>query len=308
MLALKKDRPLSSMSLDVLIHATAGLSAGAISTVCCHPIDSLKTRIQAQEAPALRQLNAVCYSSSVQAVRTIYHQEGLLAFYQGMAPALIGSACAWGLYFGWYQYLRAVLSAELPVRDFIAASAAGIIGTTLTSPIWLIKTRLQLYERGGRSPSMLSEFRLVLRTDGPPGLFRGLVPQLLLVLNPSIQLTLYEQLKAWCCRITGRDPRAKLPDRHLTACIVVSKTVATTLTTPLSVIKVRMQDPRNYNQLCPGRYSGMLQSMATIYRGEGLRGFFRGLAPTLVKPLPGSLVTFLTYEWVSDSLKARFQR
>lgn len=59
--------------------------------------------------------------------------------------------------------------------------------------------------------------RLILRTDGPPGLFRGLVPQLFLVLNPSIQLTLYEQLKAWCCRVTGRDPRVKLPDRYLTA-------------------------------------------------------------------------------------------
>lgn len=94
---------------------------------------------------------------------TIYRQEGPLAFYQGMTPALIGSACAWGLYFGWYQYLRAVFPAELRARDFIAASAAGAIVTTLTSPIWLVKTRLQLYERCGHQPSMVSELRRVPR-------------------------------------------------------------------------------------------------------------------------------------------------
>lgn len=44
---------------------------------------------------------------------------------------------------------------------------------------------------------------------------------------------------------------------------------------------------------------------ATIYACDGARGFFKGLVPTLAKPLPASLVTFLTYEQVSHFLKAR---
>lgn len=292
------------MSVDVLAHTAAGMSAGALSTACCHPIDSLKTRYQALDPHLARHLGATTYSSSLQAVRAIYRTEGVLAFYQGMAPALLGSASAWGLYFGCYQYLRGMLPETLPARNFLAASVAGAVGTVLTSPFWVVKTRMQLYERSVSRPTMLSELRLILRTAGPVGLFRGLGPQLWLVLNPSIQLTIYEHLKSWCHRWLGGDAQGQLPNSALTGCIVASKTVATVLTTPLSVIKVRMQDPRGA-ALGPERYGTMLRSAATIYACDGARGFFKGLVPTLAKPLPASLVTFLTYEQVSHFLKAR---
>ena len=69
---------------------------------------------------------------------------------------------------------RTSLPENLPARNFLAASAAGMIGTLLTAPIWLIKTHMQLQEKGRsvRYPSMTAGFSHVVRTEGVRGLFR----------------------------------------------------------------------------------------------------------------------------------------
>jgi len=298
----------SAINLDVLIHTFSGVSAGAIATLTLHPVDLVKTRFQAQDGTVARRINNVTYTSTLQAFRCILKSEGIPALYQGMTPALLGGTSGWGLYFGCYKYLKAMLPEDLVMRNFIAATSAGCFSSILTCPIWLIKTRMQLLERTNTgTASMSRELQAILSTQGVTGLFRGLVPQLWLVLNPAIQLTVYEHLKSWAHAFSGHDTNHKLPDRYLTGCIIASKTIATTLTTPLSVIKVRMQDPRNHSDYTSVRYQGMLQSASTIMQREGPKGFFRGLVPTLGRTLPGALVTFLSYESISHALKDQLQ-
>ena len=45
---------------------------------------------------------------------------------QGMTPALLGGTSGWGLYFGCYKYLKAMLPEDLVMRNFIAATSAGL--------------------------------------------------------------------------------------------------------------------------------------------------------------------------------------
>uniref|UniRef100_A0A7S1HYM8 Mitochondrial carrier protein n=1 Tax=Eutreptiella gymnastica TaxID=73025 RepID=A0A7S1HYM8_9EUGL len=242
------------MNLDTLIHAVSGTAAGALSTIVTHPVDSIKTRLQAQDGTSARRIGNMAYSSTVQ--------------------------------------------------------AAGVFGTVVTCPIWLIKTRLQLYVREERQAecfTLRSELRSILQEEGPRGLFKGIGPQLWLVLNPALQLTVYEKCKAWAHAFSGKDPGQKLDDAYLTACVIVSKTAATVITTPLSVIKVRMQDPRNTAASTDVKYRTIWQSAQTIYSREGPRGFFRGAIPSLMRVMPGSLVTFLSYETISHNLKKRLQ-
>uniref|UniRef100_A0A7S1HYN5 Mitochondrial carrier protein n=1 Tax=Eutreptiella gymnastica TaxID=73025 RepID=A0A7S1HYN5_9EUGL len=298
------------MNLDTLIHAVSGTAAGALSTIVTHPVDSIKTRLQAQDGTSARRIGNMAYSSTVQAFRVIIQKEGVMALYQGMAPALIGGASAWGLYFGGYNYMKTVIPADFAPRNFASATAAGVFGTVVTCPIWLIKTRLQLYVREERQAecfTLRSELRSILQEEGPRGLFKGIGPQLWLVLNPALQLTVYEKCKAWAHAFSGKDPGQKLDDAYLTACVIVSKTAATVITTPLSVIKVRMQDPRNTAASTDVKYRTIWQSAQTIYSREGPRGFFRGAIPSLMRVMPGSLVTFLSYETISHNLKKRLQ-
>ena len=50
-----------------------------------------------------------------------------------------------------------------------------------------------------------------------------------------------------------------------------------------------------------GQYRSMRDVIVRTYRGEGLKAFYKGLAPNAVRILPGTCVTFVVYENISVS-------
>lgn len=46
----------------------------------------------------------------------------------------------------------------------------------------------------------------------------------------------------------------------------------------------------------PARYSGIIHCCQTIFRDEGLMGFYRGIMPTVAKSVLATAVTFSAYE------------
>lgn len=127
----------------------AGLVAGAASTAALQPIDVVKVRYQVFAGTAQR------YGGMWDAVQTIVGKEGLSALYKGLAPAMIGSAVSWGLYMHFYEAAKAALLARHEGETRLsswehmgAAMGAGSTVAFLTTPIWMIKTRLQLQVEG----------------------------------------------------------------------------------------------------------------------------------------------------------------
>ncbi len=62
-----------------------------------------------------------------------------------------------------------------------------------TNPIWVVNTRLTVDGKG----SFYDGVKAVVRDEGVGGLWKGLVPALFLVVNPIIQYTSFEQMKAF---------------------------------------------------------------------------------------------------------------
>ena len=50
----------------------------------------------------------------------------------------------------------------------------GAVTATCTSPIWVVKTQLQLDNRPGRRPTMRGSIQKLYRLDGMKGFYRGL--------------------------------------------------------------------------------------------------------------------------------------
>ena len=122
---------------------------------------------------------------------------------------------------------------ESPFIHLLSAGVAGIATATLTNPIWLVKTRMQLQVEAvvvaahhkqaaadirltaGHSPAAANAhaaattatvpyyrnsfdcFRQVVRQEGVRGLFRGLTASYLGIGESTIQWVAYEQLKKW---------------------------------------------------------------------------------------------------------------
>ena len=78
---------------------------------------------------------------------------------------------------------------------FALGSIAGAAGATAVYPIDLVKTRMQNQRTGSYVGELLYRnsidcFRKVIRHEGPTGLYRGLVPQLMGVApEKAIKLT-----------------------------------------------------------------------------------------------------------------------
>lgn len=192
------------------------------------PLDVLKTRLQsdfyqAQLAQA-RQAKGISPHAHLSPVRSgllhfretfqilgsVHRIEGWRALFKGLGPNLIGVVPARSINFFVVGNGKRIIAehgnngVESAWVVLCAAALAGIVTSTVTNPIWLIKTRLQLDKNivektGGvasrRYKNSLDCIRQVVRNEGITGLYKGMSASYLGVTESTLQWVLYEQMK-----------------------------------------------------------------------------------------------------------------
>lgn len=200
---------------------------------------------------------------------------------------------------------RVATKEALATYDFFLSSAvAGALTQVLTNPIWVLKTRMLSSDRSaeGAYPSMIAGARQIYATEGFRGFYRGLAVGLVGVSHGAVQFAVYEPLKRIYIRGKGLPERldqsrgdgatARLANEATVAISTVSKLTAGAVTYPYQVLRSRLQ---NYN--ADERFGRGIRGVASIlWREEGIRGFYRGLIPGVVRVMPATWVTFLVYE------------
>jgi solute carrier family 25 folate transporter 32 len=126
---------------------------------------------------------------------------------------------------------------------------------------------------------------------------QGLVPGFCGVIHGSLQFMAYEELKQLSNRYCGRPHNCRLSTHEYLACAAVSKMFAAVLTYPHQVVRARLQD--QYKS-----YAGLADVVRTTFREEGLRGFYKGLAPNLMHVTPNICLVFIIYEKLTESSDA----
>ncbi|XP_021908225.1 folate transporter 1, chloroplastic isoform X1 [Carica papaya] len=293
-------------------NAAAGAVAGFATVAAMHPLDVVRTRFQVHDG---RASNLPTYKNTVHAVLTIARFEGLRGLYAGFYPAVLGSTVSWGLYFFFYgrakqRYARGrddKLSAGLHLAS--AAEAGGLV-CLCTNPIWLVKTRLQLQNplhQTRQYSGFYDALRTIMREEGWRALYRGIVPSLLLqVSHGAIQFTAYEELRTVFVGL--KEMKRNSGDQHdlLTSIDYAilggsSKVAAILFTYPVQVIRARLQQRPNKNGT--PRYMDSWHVIKETARFEGLRGFYKGVTPSLLKNVPAASITFIVYENVLNLLR-----
>ena len=69
---------------------------------------------------------------------------------------------------------------------------------------------------------------------------------------------------------------------------------------PLDTIRRRMQLPGTH-------YSSVPNAFKTIWKNEGLRGFYKGMVPNAIKIVPNNAIRFVVYDFLKNffQLKAK---
>ncbi|KAA0702675.1 Mitochondrial folate transporter/carrier [Triplophysa tibetana] len=279
-------------------NLVAGLSGGVVSTMVLHPLDLVKIRFAVSDGLELRPK----YSGILNCLRSVWHQEGLRGLYQGVTPNIWGAGASWGLYFFFYNAIKAYnkegRQTELSAGEHLmSAATAGAMTLCLTNPIWVTKTRLVLQYNTDQKQykGMMDALVKIYTHEGIAGLYRGFVPGLFGTSHGALQFMAYEELKRDYNKYRKMQSDAKLNPLEYITMAALSKIFAVATTYPYQVIRARLQDQHN-------KYDGALDVIGRTWRNEGLSGFYKGMVPNLIRVTPACCITFVVYENVSRYL------
>jgi len=240
-----------------------------------------------------------------------YKREGVLAFYRGLTPNLIGVFPSRAVYFGSYNVAKKIfLGIGLPDGTFThlaSAMAAGISVSTATSPIWFVKTRMQLQtsQPNGQTKykNSLDCVIKVYQEEGLRGFYRGLGASYLGIAESTIQFVAYEKVKSIVFRWKREYGGEQFPSIGVVEYLAVAgvaKTFATYVTYPHDVLRTRMREQHTQH-----KYTGLYQAFCLIVKEEGVRGLFSGVTIHLSRVVPNAAVMFWVYEGLVAGLNAR---
>ncbi|KNH04923.1 mitochondrial carrier protein [Perkinsela sp. CCAP 1560/4] len=306
----KTEQPAKPSTSTTSKHTISAQLAAAGSTIMFYPLDSIKFRIMSQDGTKARVYHKGTndFTGIISAMRGTYANEGVRALYRGVCLSIGGAVYSWGVYMFLYKYLMSLYYTDDTVArsvkvDYCASVTASLTCASVSNPIWLIKTRMQLQDRSAVGVTYYRHFfhgvRDVLRNEGVRALWKGLGPQMMLCVPNAAYLPLYEAIKHSILR-----ERAKTDDRQLTLseilfCTLIAKSAAAVVSNPLLVIKTKIQDHRNV-QPNGGQtpYTSVRSVFRTAIAREGLwKGLIlRGLTTSLVQTIPRSTAHILLYE------------
>ncbi|SCV05971.1 LANO_0H19218g1_1 [Lachancea nothofagi CBS 11611] len=291
---------------DTEITALSGAMAGFLAGVTVCPLDVAKTRLQAQ---GLRSGSSNYYNGIVGTLSTIVRDESVRGLYKGLVPIIMGYFPTWMIYFTVYERSKKLYPKIFPSFDFISHSmsalTAGSISTILTNPVWVVKTRLMLQTHVDQNSThykgTFDAFHKIYTTEGFKTFYAGLLPSLFGLFHVAVHFPIYEKLKIWlhCTPNASSCEEHNLDLARLIAASSVSKMVASTLTYPHEILRTRMQikaSPLD-TKAAVLKHHGLIRLVQQTYRAEGLRGFYSGFTTNLVRTVPASAITLVSFEY-----------
>ncbi|XP_072220171.1 mitochondrial adenyl nucleotide antiporter SLC25A24-like isoform X2 [Leuresthes tenuis] len=176
----------------------AGSMAGATAQTAIYPMEVLKTRL------TLRKTGQ--YAGMFDCAKKILRKEGVIAFYKGYIPNLLGIIPYAGIDLAVYETLKntwlSYYAKDSANPGILVLLGCGTISSTCgqlaSYPLALVRTRMQAQASLDASdqPSMSSLLRTIVAKDGFFGLYRGILPNFMKVIPAvSISYVVYEYMK-----------------------------------------------------------------------------------------------------------------
>ncbi|KAF8051877.1 hypothetical protein N665_1658s0013 [Sinapis alba] len=264
----------------------AGGLAGAVSRTATAPLDRLKVALQVERSKA----------GVVPTVKKIWREDKLLGFFRGNGLNVTKVAPESAIKFAAYEMLKPIIGGgdgEIGTKGrLLAGGLAGAVAQTAIYPMDLVKTRLQTcVSELGKTPNLWKLTKGIWVQEGPRAFYKGLYPSLLgIVPYAGIDLSAYETLKDLSRTYIHEEPGPLVQ----LGCGMTSGALGASCVYPLQVVRTRMQ--------ADSSKTSMRQEFLKTLKGEGVRGFYRGIFPNLFKVIPSASISYLVYEAMKKNL------
>ncbi|KAK6117250.1 hypothetical protein DH2020_049015 [Rehmannia glutinosa] len=307
--------------MESLVEATSGAVGALVSTTVLYPLDTCKTKYQAENRAHHHQK----YRNISDVLWEAIAKRQVLSLYQGLGTKNLQSFISQFIYFYGYSffkrlYLRQSGSKSIgTAANLLIAAAAGACTAITTQashssidvlilsvkPLDTAASRMQTSDFG-KSKGLWESLSEGSWTDA----FDGLGISLLLTTNPSIQYTVFDQLKNRLLKgnMKQRDDVSSPEALSAFSAFVlgaVSKCIATCLTYPAIRCKVMIQSAKS-DENEDGKTQSQSRKTVTgtvysIWEKEGILGFFKGLQAQMLKTVLTSALLLMIKEKITKT-------
>jgi solute carrier family 25 protein 42 len=280
----------------------AGGFSGIVAQSATYPLDILRRRMQVRSGE---------YKNIVDAAKHIYLMEGWRAFYKGLSMNWIKGPIAVGVSFTVNDSMKhrireyhfdALKSVDIVKRagtephltileSLLAGGFAGAAAKFFTIPMERLKILYQVNpERHFTIRKAMKSARIIRGRSGVLALWRGSgITMMRVVPYAAITYTTYDVVKYHTPRLlfaSERDPFTTF------AAGAIAGVVATTITYPFDVLRVRMAAHWSPEP----KYASTMAGLRKTIEQEGFRSLVQGLRPALVGIAPFVGINFAVYE------------
>ncbi|KAM7488638.1 hypothetical protein LguiB_026122 [Lonicera macranthoides] len=294
--------------MESVAEATSGAIGSLLSTTILYPLDTCKTKYQAE----VRSHNLQKYRNLSDVLWEAISTRQVLSLYQGLGTKNVQSFISSFLYFYGYSFFKRLYleksgSKSIGTRaNLIVAAAAGACTVIITQPLDTASSRMQTSEFG-KSKGLWETLSEGTWSEA----FDGLGISLLLTANPSIQYTAFDQLKnkilaGKLSKNRGAEPSPQALSAFSAFVLgAVSKCIATCLTYPAIRCKVTIQsvesDDDEKDEAEVKSQKTVSGALYAIWKREGLLGFYKGLNAQILKTVLSSALLLMIKEKITKT-------
>jgi len=209
---LKIDPELEQNGLKaVTAQLTAGVFADICGSIIWVPMEVIKQNLQVQSRTSQSPIQ-IKYKNTFHTAQTIIREEGVRGIFKGFSAGVATFAPYVAIYFTIYEQLKVKIRNSYKLRSvndlpfsmyLLSGSVAGAIAAAITSPLDVIKTRLQTQNKdtiGTKYKGILHASKTILMEEGVKAFIKGLGPRVLWMAGGSaITISTYEEFKKFFC-------------------------------------------------------------------------------------------------------------
>jgi solute carrier family 25 citrate transporter 1 len=323
--------PPSADSTPLMTFAK-GIITGTLEAAICYPTELVKTQLQLQskvgsrtthnarasaaarvsktthkalthtlqQIIASQQQSNPQYSGMLDCAKKTVSRNGFMGLYRGAMPLVVGSsgkqAARWTAYTETSKlFRREDGTIALPANmfsGFCAGMSEAIFAVTI---IETIKTRVtdDMHRGTKKYSGSLDACIKILRSEGPGGLYRGLVPTI--AKQGTNQMVRFPFQQFYVHTITGGDEEKKKNPLYHGLAGGMAGATSVLVTMPQDTLKTRMQ-----GEEAKALYKNTLDCARQIIKNEGFMFFYSGTWPRLVRVSLDVGITFTIMPWLSQ--------
>ena len=324
-------RPPDSRAVEALKQLFCGGMAGSVAKTVTAPLSRLTILYQVHPMVTTKETRPKFAMSIRGGLEKIIQRGGMLSLWKGNGTSVLHRFPFSAINFYCYEGMLDILNGPSRLSDededdmnnprevstfsrLVAGAVAGSTACVACYPLDLVRTRLTTQLDGQEHYKGITDaFVKIVRSEGVLGLYSGIAPTLMVAVPSfSISYMVYGSLKEYALEdelfynlrkvdtVTGEE---KLGFQLTLMCGAASGILSTLVTFPFDTVRRRMQIQSLHFALHE-QISGV-QIMRRLFKTDGLKGFYRGITPEVLKVIPMVSTMFTVYEMLKDKLNVK---